>query len=411
MNTIELRKKISYQEPSLLKTIKEAEFVRQIGNSVIQATSYESTRESTSISDYSMELQSAQQNLLSNIKNLEKVHDDISKKEKELEESIKVTKRDLEDHKNLKNSEFETVKKEYANKLKLAQDEANEKYKKETNLNKSAISHKEKETNNILTRASKNQEKAIKEAQQTFNERSKSINSEVLETKKELESSKQLKIKELQNEYNIFEKETNNLEKELSKSENNIPNSEISKLKNKITEKKTKLKALENRLNENIIELENIFSKRKAEKDDWATLELATASKIFNDFKNTKTTEVSDIKSDETDKFAKLKEMRATSISDLRSEQKAIYKAIESEKENIVSIKEKEVINSINEKEISTTDKIESLKVNFELERKNMLELANKSLINSNFELNNAIEKYYTFFNDNESLPSVLINS
>ena len=411
MNTIDLRKKISYQEPSLLKTIKEAEFVRQIGNSVIQATSYESTRESTSISDYSMELQSAQQNLLSNIKNLEKIHGDISKKEKELEESIKVTTKDLEDHKNLKNSEFETVKKEYATKLKSAQDEADEQYKKELNLNKSAISHKAKETNNILTRADKNQEKAIKEAQRTFNERSKVINSETFETKKDLESSKQIKIKELQNEYNKFEKETNNLEKELSKSEDNIPKSEILKLKKRFIEKKNELKIRESRLNEQVLELEDKYNKLKAEKDDWAKLELATASKILNDFKNSKITEITDIKSDEIDKFAKLKEMRATSISDLRSEQKAIYKAIESEKEDIVSIKEKEVINSINEKEIVTTTKIASLKVTFELERKNMLELANKTLIKSNIDLNNAIEKYYTFFNDNESLPGVLINS
>jgi hypothetical protein len=120
---------------------------------------------------------------------------------------------------------------------------------------------------------------------------------------------------------------------------------------------------------------------------------------------------VKDIKSDETDKFAKLKDMRSTSIGVLRSEQIKIYKAIEAEKDNNVFKKEKEVKSSINEKEIATTNMIATLRVNFELERKNMLEMANKSLIRSNIELNNAIEKYYTFFIDNESPVSVLINS
>ena len=89
------------------------------------------------------------------------------------------------------------------------------------------------------------------------------------------------------------------------------------------------------------------------------------------------------MKENEENSFSKLKESRATSIADLRAQQKAIMRELESKKDNEVTVAEREVKTAISSKRTQTDKDIENYKNAFEIFRKEKLNQLNNNLSDS----------------------------
>ena len=420
MNESEIIKKISFQESQLSRSIKEAEIIHGIGKTATESTTFELAKEGSSINEYSTEIQISQQKVVEELKNLEQVHIDITRKEKEKEKVIKDQNIELEDFKNQQHNDLEEVRKKYNNKLKNTQKETETIYKKEENDGKSAISKKDKETKRILIQAEKSQNKIIKETEKIHNKRIKDLTKEFEDFSKQIELSKNNQIKELGKNHDNFLLEIVNIDKNLSKKKNEMSKgvetkeknallkSEISTLQGLLSEKKLDIEPRKLKLRELIENTEKESIQTIKDKENWINDEIEKSHLNLLSLTKSKTAEVTELTLEENTKFKEMKEVLDTSIVDLRAKQREIVKSIKEEKESSVFKKEKEVISSINEKEKEIEKSIAKANVDFEIERKKMLNNIQVNLQSATTNLDTTIKKYYDYFSN---LPDIVANS
>ena len=398
-----MSKKLKFPNDTVIELLQEASLIQALGQTAVQTTKFEGEFTSENILQNIFDLKTSMTEVLTDLQNLKELYSEIDRKKSEMEKNIKLSERVYLAFQKEQISTLDSIKKEYETKLAQTQAETKKTEEKAKLEAKQEIDRKERERNKLITETEREVTRAINEAERTKNNKVKQLTSDLEKFRKDTLKEKQDKITQYNSAFDQFMKDLNDLKSQLTKKED-----ELIKVTEKVKAGKNELKELERQLKIDIKGLkesialveEKVDSKKSeleqnikssseqfdsliSEREKYSSKEIANSENEFNEFKEKEIEKLEKVKTKEEDNFAKLKENRATSVAELRAQQKAIMKAFEEKKEDTVTVAEKDAKKAIEDKRIEIDKQINGYKDDFETFRKTKMATINQKLSNS----------------------------